>query len=142
MNEINCENALIEKMAEIDGEKLSIDLEQINIHLATCENCFHQIRQMQAADDLLKMQTRHHQKADLWSVIEKRIRSKSKPVATWTPFAACGVLLVAYKLIEMLPERELGWDFKFIPFVLIVALFSVLKENPFKINAKLAQGEI
>ena len=39
MNEMNCENVLIAKMAEIDGEETGISSAQINSHLAGCDIC-------------------------------------------------------------------------------------------------------
>jgi hypothetical protein len=38
MNETNCENALMAKMAEIDGEETEFSSEQTNLHLAACDN--------------------------------------------------------------------------------------------------------
>jgi predicted anti-sigma-YlaC factor YlaD len=137
MNETNCENVLMAKMAEIDGEETTVFSEQINLHLATCENCRQEIEQMQVADNLLKRQVRREQDADLWSAIEKQIGAKTTSQIGWKPFALLGVLLVAYKLLEMLPRQDFGLAFKLVPLVFIVALFVFLKENPFKINAEL-----
>lgn len=138
MNEINCEMVLMTKMAEIDGEETEISSEQMNLHLASCENCHLEIGQMQLADNLLKKQTRRGQNADLWSAIEKQIGAQSTaPQLAWKPFALLGVLLIAYKLLEMLPERDFGLAFKLVPLIFVVALFVFLKENPFKINHEL-----
>jgi predicted anti-sigma-YlaC factor YlaD len=137
MKEINCENVLMAKMAEIDGEETEISSEQINLHLANCENCRPEFEQMQAADNLLRRQTQREQTADLWSAIETRIGARAKSQIGWKPFALLGVLLIAYKLLEMLPEQDFGLAFKLVPLVFIVALFVFLKENPFKINAEL-----
>lgn len=137
MNEINCENALIAKMAEIDGEETEISAEQISLHLATCENCCQEIEQMQSADNLLQRQARREQTADLWSAIETRIGAKEVSQNSWIPFALLGALLVAYKLLEMLPEQNFGLAFNLVPLIFIVATFVFLKENPFKINDEL-----
>ncbi len=138
MNEITCENALIAKMAEIDGEETEISAERINLHLATCENCRQEIEQMQSADNLLKGQARREQTADLWSAIQTRIGPKEVSQNGWRPFALLGALLVAYKLLEMLPEQNFGLAFNLVPLIFIVATFVFLKENPFKINDELA----
>ena len=137
MNEINCEIALTAKMAEIDGEKTDFSAGQINLHLKTCENCRQEIERMQAADNLLKRQTRREQTADLWRAVEKQIGARTNSQISWKPFVPLGALLVAYRLLEMLPERDFGLAFKLVPLVFIVALFVVIKENPFKINAEL-----
>jgi predicted anti-sigma-YlaC factor YlaD len=137
MNETNCENALMAIMAEIDGEEVEISSEQTNQHLASCGNCRWEIKQMQLANNLLKRQARREQDADLWSAIEKQIGPRSSSQIGWKPFALLGMLLVAYKLLEMLPERDFGLVFKLVPLIFIVALFVFLKENPFKINSEL-----
>ena len=142
MKEKNCENTLMAKMAEIDGEETIVSARQINLHLATCENCRQEVEQMLAADNLLRRQVRREQDADLWSAIEKQMGAKPVSQIGWKPFALLGVLLVAYKLLEMLPRQDFGLAFKLVPLVFIVALFVFLKENPFKINAELAQREI
>lgn len=141
---MNCENVLMAKMAEIDGEEETAEFsaEQMNLHLATCENCRQEIEQMQLADNLLKRQTRRETDADLWSAVEKRIGARNVSQIGWKPFVLLGALLVAYKLLEMIPEQDFGLAFKLVPLVFIVALFVFLKENPFKINAELAQGEV
>lgn len=142
MNEITCENVLMAKMAEIDGEETDISSAQINLHLADCEFCRTEFDEMQSADNLLKRQARREQNADLWSAIETQIGTKRDSQIGWKPFILIGAILVAYKLLEMLPERDFGLAFKLVPLVFVVALFVFLKENPFKINAELAQGEI
>lgn len=142
MNEINCENALMAKMAEIDGEETNFFSERMNLHLATCENCRREIEEMQFADNLLKRQTRRETNADLWSAIETRIGVQNDSRIGWKPFVLLGVILVAYKLLEMLPEDDFGLAFKLVPLAFIVALFVFLKENPFKINAELVQKEV
>ena len=92
---------------------------------------------MQTADNLLKRQARREQQADLWTPIEKQIRSNSVSEISRKPFLLLGALLVAYKLLEMLPERDFGLAFKLVPLIIVVALFVFIKENPFKINTDL-----
>lgn len=137
MNEINCENALLAKMAEMDGEETSFSAEQRNLHVATCEQCGQEIEQMQAADNLLKRQARREQTADLWAVIEPRLGAQEVPQNGWKPFAWLGALLVVYKVLELLPAQTFGLAFNLVPLVLIIATFVLLKENPFKINEEL-----
>jgi hypothetical protein len=73
----------------------------------------------------------------LWSGIEKQIDAKPASQIGWQPFALLGVVLVGYKLLEMLPTRDFGPAFRLVPIVFIVLLFIFIKENPFKINAEL-----
>jgi len=137
MNEVNCEDFLTAKMCELDGEQPEISAEQIQLHLASCDNCQQEFRQILNVDNLLKRQSRREQDADLWSAIENRIEAKPAWQPNWQPFLVLGAFLVAYKLLEMLPETDLGLAFKIVPVIFIVALFAFLKENPFKINTEL-----
>ena len=52
-------------------------------------------------------------------------------------FALIGLLLVIYKLLEMLPARDPGMAIKLVPLVIVALLFVLIKENPFRINTEL-----
>lgn len=132
---MNCEDVLIQKSALLDGEKAEFSAGQINAHLETCENCRREIEQLENTILLLDRQERQAPRADLWTAIEKRIEAENK--TNWQPFVWLAVFLVVYKLLEMIPERDLGWALKIVPFILGAVLFGLLKENPFKINTEL-----
>ena len=136
---MNCEDVLIQKSALLDGEKAAFSAGQINAHLAACENCRREIEQMENTIILLSGQERRAQSADLWSAIENRIGAENEKstTLTWQPFVIVGAFLVVYKLLEMIPERDFGWALKIVPFILVAALFGLLKENPFKVNSEL-----
>jgi hypothetical protein len=74
---------------------------------------------------------------DLWPAIENRIAKRARPVVGWQPFALMGLLLIIYKLLEMLPTRDPGMALKLVPLVIVVLLFVLIKENPFRINTEL-----
>src|SRR5437868_6088972 len=117
MNEMNCENAMMTMMAELDGEKTEIpSQEQAAEHLAGCHDCRREFEQMRITSNLLRKQTRREHNADLWRNVERRLetRTKSAPQFEWQPFLLLGALLVVYKLLEMLPARDLGFAFKFV----------------------------
>ncbi|HEX9929920.1 MAG TPA: hypothetical protein VGB02_15415 [Pyrinomonadaceae bacterium] len=139
MSEIECKDAIISAMSEFDGEKPLLSSEQVNMHLAVCENCRQEIEQLQKTVGFLQLQARREQPADLWRLIEKRIESQQKvaPQTNWKTFAILGAMLVAYKLLEMLAPQEFGFLFKLVPLIFVIALFGFLKENPFKINTRL-----
>lgn len=139
MNKINCEDVVVKIMAVIDGEKSDFSNEQIAEHLANCESCRQEAEQLQNTVILLKKQKRRDQDANLWLEIENRIgaQTKTTPQEKWQPFILLGVFLIAYKLLEILPERGFGLWLKLVPFVLVIALFGFLRENPFKIKTEL-----
>lgn len=138
MSELNCEIILAAKMAELDGEKAEISAEETNLHLAICENCRTEFEQIKHLHRRLQTQTRCEQQADLWSAIERKIGGQTVSPISPKTFFLFGSLLVAYKSLEIFPERDFGLLFKVVPLVLIIALFVFIKENPFKINAELA----
>lgn len=137
MKNMNCEEVLIQKYALLDGEETEIPADEINAHFEGCENCQKEFEQTKSAMAMLERQERRAPDADLWSAVEKRIAGKSGFAVKWQPFVLVGVLLVVYKLVEMLPERDLGSALKIVPVVLVALLFGFLKENPFKINTEM-----
>ena len=140
MNEVNCDDVLMARMAESDGEKPTLAIEQINAHMQSCENCQREVLEIMSVDSLLERQARHQHDANLWPAVEKRLGSRHVTRIGWAPFGLFGGMFVAYKLFEMLPERAPGIAFKLVPLILIVGLFVVIKENPFRINAELNVG--
>jgi predicted anti-sigma-YlaC factor YlaD len=140
MNAIKCEDAILTMMALLDGEEAKVSSEQAAIHLDECENCRREIEQMRNTVNLFKGRQRREQSADLWFEIEKRLEAQTStaPPVKWQPFLILVAGLVAYKLFEMIPERELVLSLKLVPLILVVAMFVFLKENPFKINTELA----
>lgn len=134
---MNCENVMMAKMGELDGEAAEVPVEIINSHLSICENCRMEYEQMQATENLFKRQMRREQKANLWSAIERRIGAQTASPINWKPFILLGAILVSSKLLEMLPARDFGLAFKIVPLIFVIALFVFLKENPFKVSAEL-----
>ena len=134
MKELSCEDVLMAQMAAADGEQPEFSKELLAAHMAGCTNCQNELEQLQALDHVLAGHTLSEPHVALWPRIENRI---AKPVLGWKPFALIGLLLVIYKLLEMLPARDLGFAFKLVPLVIVTALFVFIKENPFRINTEL-----
>jgi hypothetical protein len=137
MNESSCEDVLMSQMAAADGEEPQFAKEQLAAHVAACANCQHELKESQALNHVLAGHTLAEQHVDLWPAIENRIAKRSNSVIGWRPFALIGLLLVIYKLLEMLPARDLGLAFKLVPLVIVAFLFVLIKENPFRINTEL-----
>jgi len=134
MNELSCEDVLMAQMAVADGEEPAFSKELLAAHVTVCANCQNELKQLLALDRMLASQPLAEQHVDLWPMIENRI---AKPVLGWRPFALIGLLLVIYKLLEMLPAHDLGMAFKLVPLVIVILLFVFIKENPFRINTEL-----
>ncbi|HEY0762294.1 MAG TPA: hypothetical protein VGD61_07945 [Pyrinomonadaceae bacterium] len=137
MKEITCEDVLMSQMAVADGEQPQFSMQQLSTHIAACGNCQHELKQSEALDQLLAGHTLSEPRVDLWPAVENRIAKRTSAAFHWRPFALIGLLLVVYKLLEMLPARDLGLAFKLVPLVIVVLLFVLIRENPFRINTEL-----
>ena len=137
MKELTCEDVLMAEMAAAEGEASGLSKELLAAHIAGCANCQHEREQSQALNQLLAGHTLSEPRVDLWPAIETRIAKPTRSALGWKPFALIGALLVIYKLLEMLPARDLGMAFKLVPLVIVVLLFVLIKENPFRINTEL-----
>jgi len=134
MKELSCEDVLRAQMAAADGEEPGLAKELLAAHVAGCANCHHELEQLQALDQMLAGHTLSEPQVDLWPAIENRI---TKRAIAWQPFVLIGLLLVIYKLLEMLPARDPGMAIKLVPLVIVALLFVLIKENPFRINTEL-----
>ena len=122
-------------MAVADGEEPVFSKDELVGHIGACANCQHELKQLQALDQMFAAQSLAEPRVDLWPAIDNSIAKRS--AVSWQPFALIGLLLVIYKLLEMLPARDLGMAFKLVPLVIVVLLFVLIKENPFRINTEL-----
>lgn len=137
MKDILCEKVLMARMAEADGEKAELSPEEIERHLSVCDDCRAELAQLEAVDSVLKSVSRADQSLDLWPAVSRGLEPPA-PRVGWKPFAVASVMLLAYKLIEMLPEKDPGMALKVAPLIVFAALILFLRENPFKINTELA----
>lgn len=145
MTKPDCEHACMAAMAMEDGYVSELSADQIEAHLANCSDCRREVGQLRALANLLDAQKRKHGTADVWKQVKPRLPNASPGQSTsqaWYPFLLLGVLLLGYRLVEMIPERNVGLFFKLVPLILVIAVFSYLRENPFKINSELRlEGE-
>jgi anti-sigma factor RsiW len=145
MIELNCESVCMGALARADGYQSELSSEQIEAHLASCSDCRRELGQLRALSSLLNAQARRQRTEQVWRRIERRLPAASPaPSASqaWQPFMLLGVLLLGYRIVELIPDRDFGFLFKLVPVVFVIAAFSYLKENPFKINAELRlEGE-
>lgn len=137
MSVIDCEQVQMAKMAESAGEESPISAEQIALHMAACEDCRKQAEQLRDLDQMLTLQVRRDQDADLWPVIQQQIAVQHGPNASWQPFAVVALLLAGYKLFEMFASQGPTLLFSLVPLILMIGLFVLIKENPFRINSEL-----
>ena len=136
MKDPTCEKVLIAMMAAADGESAELSPEEMKAHLSVCEGCREEVVRMQQVNNLFQQATRRESTKDLWPAIDSRLVQQS-PRIGWQVYAIVGVLLIGYKLFEMLPEAEPGWAIRLAPLIIFAALLLVLRENPFRINTEL-----
>ncbi len=130
------ENVLLAMMAAADGESAPLSPEEIEVHLSACADCRAEAGRMQLVSDLFEQASRRESAVDLWSAIDTRLAQKPAR-SHWKLFFIAGVLLLVYKLCEMLPEADPGWAIRLVPLIIFGALLVFLKENPFRINTEL-----
>jgi predicted anti-sigma-YlaC factor YlaD len=136
MKDLTCEKVLIAMMAAADGESAELSPEEMKLHLSACEGCRDEAVRMQQVSDFFLQATRRESTIDLWAAIDSRLVQQS-PRMGWKVYAVVGVLLLGYKLFEMLPEADPGWAIRLAPLIVFGALLLVLRENPFRINTEL-----
>lgn len=145
MTEINCESVCMATMAIADGRESALPAHEIKAHLENCSDCRQETTELRALSSLLDKQKRQQHVANTWTSIEARLPSvptEQRAASHSRPLMVLGVLLLGYRLVEMLPDDDLVWLFKLLPVIFVVAAFSYLRENPFKINAELRfEGE-
>lgn len=137
MKKLSCEDVLMAQMAVADGEEPGFSKDELVAHIGACANCQHELEPLQALDQVFAAQTVAEPRVDLWPAIENRIAKHSRSAIGWKPFALIGLLLVIYKLVEMLPAEDPGMAFKLVPLVIVILLFVLIRENPFRINTEL-----
>ncbi|MEP6636297.1 MAG: hypothetical protein ABJB97_06190 [Acidobacteriota bacterium] len=144
MTEMNCEHVCLAAMALFDGCETSLPSQVIEDHLASCADCREEVAQMKTIAGLFAAHERREHGGDVWPLVNRRLAesaSQKSVSPASSAFLVLAVLLLGYKLIEMLPATDLGFLFKLVPVLFVIAIFGYLKENPFKINVGLRLEE-
>jgi hypothetical protein len=127
-------------MAVADGYDSELSPDRIKAHLAGCADCRREVEHLQALSSLLEKQKRRPRTEIFWRRIEPRLPNASpgqRTSAVLFPFILLGGLLLGYRLVQLIPDRHFGFLFKLVPILFVIAAFSYLRENPFKINSQL-----
>lgn len=131
---MKCEEALMMKRAELDGEQTrSVETDA---HIEECENCRREMAAMQRLDDLFDAHTPVQSDATVWPQVHEQI-SKQRSNVGWMIFAVPVLALVAFKIIAMSLQNEPGLLFGLVPLAIAAVLFALLRENPFRVNTEL-----
>ena len=143
MTNIDCESFGMAAMAIADGEQSSVNAREIESHLLSCEACREEIEQLRSTDELLSSQKRLRTEEDLWPLISERIPVAKKTAAPfrWRVLLLFGIPLFGYKFLMLVLQPAPNVWAKLVPVILMAAVFSYLKTNPFKINRELTLKE-
>ena len=141
-----CEKIRISAMAISDGERPLLSELQIIEHIESCEDCRVELEQQKYATELLDGQERRSYDVDVWSgikpVIEQSAIRPKHRLQLWM-FAALGLVLFAYKIIEVLPVFTPGVVVKLMSLVIVFVFFVLLRQNPFVVSQNLKpQGDL
>lgn len=133
MKESVCEEFLLAKMAELDGEATDVSTDE---HIAQCENCRLEAARMRTLNEMFDRQTRLEHDIAMWQAVKARISSPPER-AGWRTFAVLATCLAAFKVVSLSLQNDPGWLLGLLPLVFAAALFILLRENPFKVNTEL-----
>lgn len=129
---MNCEEVQMAAMAIADREPVALDEE----HLRGCAQCRAVVEGMLADQAAIARATRLAHVVDSWPAVQSRLMTRR-----W-PFLVLGLLLIAFKLVEFVPERQWSELVQIIPVAIGFLVFRALKDNPFHINTNLMlEGE-
>jgi predicted anti-sigma-YlaC factor YlaD len=132
---VTCEDVRLAAMALGDGEAASLPREVIDAHVAECAACREEVERLAAHTRLWRSYSRQSYAADLWPAIETRL-------GRWRPQLAILVaLLVAFRVLEIVPARTSGLWFPVLALISAAVVFVVLQQNPFTINTELRLDE-
>ena len=145
MSDINCESFLIADMAVRDDEKSPLSREVIETHLRSCDQCRAEVESLGAMDELLSSQNRVRPDANIWPLVSERLEviSAKESSFKWRVLLLFGIPLFGYKFLSLVLQTGPSFWSKLIPVILVIAIFSYLKTNPFKINCELTvRGDV
>ena len=144
MKTLNCEAVRMAASAAADGNPI-LEAAQLEDHLSLCVDCRREVERLGGLRQLLDSQKRRASTDQLWSRIEARLPAQPETITgslrDLRVLVPASVVLVAYKLLEQLAAHNIGLLIKVAPLLLVVALFALLKENPFRINPGLQVKE-
>src|SRR5258708_7364596 len=131
MTELSCESVCMAAMAMADGRRSELSSDQIEAHLSSCPGCSREVGELRVLSSLLDAQERRQRTENVWKRVEQRLPDVSPARNTsqaWRQFLLLGVLLLGYRIAEMIPDRDFGFSFKLVPVLFAIAAFSYLKE--------------
>ncbi len=135
-----CEKVRLAAMAALDGETPPLSEQEIREHVAACAACRAEAEQLQRAMAPLNRQKPRIFAEDVWPGVEAALQKQDAAAQSRREahvFAVLGPFLLACKVVGVLPDLGSNWLPKVLPLAGAIALFCVLKQNPFQITGNL-----
>jgi anti-sigma factor RsiW len=127
-------------MAIADGEKPLIPAAVVEFHLAQCDRCRGEVERSKSVIDLLNAQRRRERTESVWGRVVERLSRRERARAAsdhWHWLLLLGLFLAGYRVVVAALDLEPGLWLNLAPVLLAIAVFGLLRENPFKINSEL-----
>jgi len=140
MNQVSCECICLAAMAIADGEKPLILAADIELHLAQCDRCRSEVERLKSLIDLLNAQRRRERTESVWGLVAERLRREERARTAsdrWPWLLLLGLFLAGYRVAVAALHWEPGLWLNLAPALLAIAVFGLLRENPFKVNSEL-----
>jgi predicted anti-sigma-YlaC factor YlaD len=144
MTDIDCESVRVAAMAIADSEESSLGPKEIESHLLNCEACREGVEDLRATNQVLSSQARLRQQVSVWPMVRERIQTPTESTEPfrWRVLLLFGIPLFGYKFVTLILDASPSLWSKLVPVLLMIAVFSYLRVNPFKINSELTlKGE-
>ena len=133
---MTCEEARMAAMAFREGETAATSRTAVEAHVTGCLACRQELAELAKIDGIWKGHARRLHTADLWPAIEPRITRRWRRWLT-----ALAATLVIFRCIELFPDRTLGLWTQVVPLGAAIAIFVILRRNPFQISTGLRLSE-
>ena len=134
MKELACEEVLMVKMAEADGEGASSP--EANLHIESCQSCRKELAAMRGLNEVFREHSLIVADVNVWPQVRESIARRSSGLS-WLAIAVLIAVMAGVKIVSMSMTSDLAFLFGLLPLACAAALFLLLNENPFKVNTKL-----
>jgi anti-sigma factor RsiW len=129
--DLDCERVRLDLMAAFDGEGADAAAHH-QAHVAACPNCQRWLQDLAAMNSRFKATTYAGGEADLWPVIESRLRSSSKTSPEPTLYVI-GALCLGWRLLQLFTDLPLPLV-QWIPLLAIAVVLRRLGFSPLAIQ--------
>jgi predicted anti-sigma-YlaC factor YlaD len=144
MTKMDCQIIGQAAMALADGEAVSVDTEQVQLHLDECPDCRRTVGELRSLNDALATQSRRLHTVNLWPQVANRIMSESPKSAAANlaaRFALLLAMLVMVRALVLTTTQPLEWAVRLIALFFVGGWFFLQRENPFVIQPDLINAK-